>query len=176
MLIALFVIPFIAALIAFTMPKITKSFAVALSLVPLLLLLWNHNSWIGSYEKLNWLPTLSIDFHLSCDALSLLFLYLTAVIVPVSLLAANNISLPNSFYGLVLLLQGLLIGFFTARNLFLFVLFWEAMLVPLYFIIGYWGGLQRKEASMKFMIYMIAGSVLMVVAILALYFFRPPHL
>ncbi len=75
-----------------------------------------------------------------------------------------------SFTGLFSFLEGLLIGFFTARDLAVFTVFWEAMLLPLYFIINLWGGPLRQKASLKFLIYMIAGSVLMIAAVLALYF------
>jgi NADH-quinone oxidoreductase subunit M len=71
---------------------------------------------------------------------------------------------------MVLLLQGLLIGFFTARDLAVFTFFWEAMLIPLYFIISLWGGPLRRLAALKFLIYMIAGSALMIAAVLFLYF------
>ncbi len=174
-LIQLFSIPFISAFIAFIIPfssrKILKTVAVILSFIPLAFLLVHHAQWIGSTIDYAWLPPLSINFHLSVDALSLLFLYLTALIAPVSLLAVRSSELvhPHTFYGLVLLLQGLLIGFFTARDLAVFTFFWEAMLLPLYFIINIWGGPQRQTASLKFLIYMIAGSALMVAAVLALY-------
>jgi NADH-quinone oxidoreductase subunit M len=114
-LIQLFSIPFISAIIAFIIPlssaKILKTVAVILSFIPLAFLLIHHAHWIGSTVDYAWLPTLSINFHLSVDALSLLFLYLTALIVPVSLLAVRSSELahPHTFYGLVLLLQGLLI-------------------------------------------------------------------
>lgn len=172
----LFVVPFLAAAAAFLFPSIPKKtfkrLAVAMSLIPLAILLYNHSSWMESQVNYAWLPSLSIDFHLSVDALSLLFLYLLAVIIPVSLCAvrSENLTDPNMFYGFVLLLQGLLIGFFTARNLVVFTIFWEAMLLPLYFIISMWGGTQRRNAALKFIIYMIAGSFLMVAAVLALYF------
>jgi NADH-quinone oxidoreductase subunit M len=172
----LFVVPFLASVVAFAFPPVSgkklKLLNFAMSLVPLAILLYGHSSWIGSQVKYAWLPALSIEFHLSIDSLSLLFLYLTAVIVPISLLAvrSDHLAFPNIFYGLVLLLQGLLIGFFTARDLALFTIFWEAMLIPLYFVINIWGGAQRQIAALKFLIYMIAGSALMVAAVLALYF------
>lgn len=144
-----------------------RSIAFLLSLIPLALLLWFHNSLLGTIINLNWLPSFGVNFHLGVDALSLLFLYLTAVIVPVSILSMKQ--QPSAFYGLILALQWLMIGFFTARDLFLFTLFWEAVLLPLYFIIGYWGGVRRKNASLKFLLYMIGGSVLMIAAVLALY-------
>ena len=88
-----------------------------------------------------------------------------------SILAMPSVEVsPNTFYGLILFLQGLQIGFFTARDLVVFTIFWEGMLIPLYFIIAFWGGLKGKLAAMKFLIYMLAGSTLMVAAVLTLYF------
>jgi len=175
-LMMLFLIPFIASAVTFALAAVSgknlKRFAVLLSLLPLAVLIVGHTQWMGSKVEYSWFPAASIEFYLSVDSLSLLFLYLTAVIVPVSLLAVRSSTLthPNTFFGLVLLLQGLLIGFFTARDLAVFTFFWEAMLLPLYFIISLWGGPQRQSAAIKFLIYMITGSVLMVAAVLALYF------
>jgi NADH-quinone oxidoreductase subunit M len=171
----LFLVPFIASFLAFLFPslsgKILKRLAVAMSLIPLALLLGGSTNWIGSSIDYAWLPALSIHFHLNVDSLSLLFLYLTAIVIPISLLAApsESLSSPNAFYGLILLLQGLLIGFFTARDLALFTIFWEGMLLPLYFIINIWGGPHRQTAALKFLVYMFAGSALMIAAVLSLY-------
>lgn len=148
-----------------------KRLAIGLSLIPLLLLIYNHSNWIGSRVEYSWLPALGIKFYLSVDSLSLLFLYLTAIIVPISICSvqSSHLASPHLFYGLVLLLQGFLIAFFTARDLVVFTFFWEAMLLPLYAIISYWGSGERQAAALKFIIYMIAGSVLMVAAVLWLY-------
>lgn len=172
----LFVAPFLAAgAIGFFsfLPKIPlKILAFGLSLVPLAILLYGGNALIGSEISYNWLPALSIDFHLSVDGVSWLFLLLVSLLLPMGLLATkSDIPFASLFYGLVLLLQGLLIGFFTARNLAIFTLFWEAIILPLYFIIALWGGgVGRSAAALKFLIYMAAGSSLMVAAVLALYF------
>lgn len=172
----LFVVPFIAALIlflcAYCSARNIKALAVTLSLIPLAIVLYNTSHWIGSEVRYDWLPALSISFHLSIDSLSLVFLYLTAIIVPISLAAVDeeHVPLANMFYGLILFLEGLLIGFFTTRDLALFTVFWEAMLLPLYFVISLWGGSKRKHAALQFLIYMIAGSALLVAAVLALYF------
>ena len=172
----LFIVPFIASAVAFSLPclpkKTFKALALVLSLLPLLILLGGQPAWEGAQVTYAWLPAISINFHLGIDALSLVFLYLVALVIPVSILAvrSDTLSHPHTFYGLVLLLQGLLVGFFTARDLALFTIFWEAMLLPLYFIINLWGAPQRQNASLKFLIYMIAGSAMMVVAVLALYF------
>jgi len=170
-LLLLFIVPFVCALIAFIFPRIPRRFAIALSFLPLAILLYGHSQWIGSQINYSWLPNLAIHFHLSIDGLSLVFLYLTAIITPVSLYATTRTELSHSnvFFGLVLLLQAFLIGFFTTRDLAVFTLFWEAMLIPLYFIIAYWGGPQRQSAALKFLIYMIGGSSLMVAAVLFLF-------
>lgn len=171
----LFITPFAASIVAFAISfvskKIMKTAAMIMSLLPLVILLYNHANWIGSSIRYPWLPPLSIEFYLRIDALSLVFLYLTALIIPMCLLSVSSrhLNFPNIFYGFVLLLQGLLIGFFTARDLAVFTIFWEAMLLPLYFIISLWGGQQRRSAAIKFLIYMLAGSALMVAAVLSLY-------
>lgn len=177
----LLVLPFIASVLAlasFPLPqRMQKGFAFMLSLIPLALLCYYHTQWMNSSVNYEWLPTLSIQFFLKIDPLSLLFLFLTAIIIPISILSVSSqqLSHPNLFYALVLFLQGLLIGFFTARDLVLFTIFWESILLPLYLIINLWGGPQRQNASLKFIVYMIAGSTLMVVAVLALYFASSLH-
>jgi NADH-quinone oxidoreductase subunit M len=149
-----------------------KARSFLLSVIPLLLLVYGDTMWLNTSFDHVWLPALNIHFYLHIDSLSLLFLYLTAFVVPMSILAVNvrEQTNPNGFYGLVLLLQGLLFGFFMARDLALFTIFWEGMLLPLYFLMTLWGGPKRQEAALKFLIYMIAGSFLMVAATLALYF------
>jgi NADH-quinone oxidoreductase subunit M len=174
-LMILFAFPLVASLTAFSSfflkGKILKRFSLILSLVPLGILLYTHHVIVGSFIQYDWFPQLSIQFYLSVDTISLIFLYLMAIIVPFSILAVQteNLTSPHLFYGLILLLQALLIGFFSARDLVLFTLFWEAMLLPLYFIISIWGKFNRQKAAMQFLIYMIAGSTLMVAAVLGLY-------
>lgn len=173
----LFVIPLISSLIIFSASflsrKVLYCLAVSLSFLPLIFLVGNQSEWIGSEVVYDWLPNLSIQFYLNVDALSLAFLYLVALIIPISLFAIKDnderLVLPHVFYGLILFLQGLLIGFFTARDLALFTIFWEAILIPIYFMIAFWGGEKRQYAALKFLIYMIAGSALMVAAVLSLY-------
>lgn len=171
----LFIIPFIASIIVFSLPfistKAMKMIGFILSLIPLALLIYNHSHWIGSQVEYPWFPAISISFYLSVDSLSLVFLYLTAIVIPISILSVQReqLSFPNVLFGLILLLQGLLIGFFTARDLAIFVFFFEAMLLPLYFIINLWGGPGRQTAALEFLIYMIAGSALLIAAVLFLY-------
>lgn len=174
-LILLFATPLAASLILLLMParsvKTLKYWAVALSLIPLGILLSGFGHWTEWEVDLPWFPDLSIRFHLRVDFLSLLFIFLTAILVPISLAAAKEEARHLSwlFFSLVLLVQGLLIGFFSAADLVLFTLFWEAMIVPLYFILSLWGGKAREAAAFKFFLYTIAGSVLMIAAVLVLY-------
>ena len=163
-LLLFFFIPFFAALFIFAIPfKHPKRVAVLLSLLPLLML----PCLFGQEIDFIWMKSLSIHFHLKVDTLSMVFLLLTNVIVPIALLSDRGSAL---FCGLVLLLQGLLNGFFTAQDLAFFTFFWEAMLLPLYFIISRWGSGERQRAAYTFIIYMIVGSVFMVAAVLGLYF------
>ena len=171
----LFILPFLASALAFVLPASSKrglkGLAFLMSLIPLALLIYNHQHMVGSSVNYAWFPVLSIHFHLSVDSLSHIFLYLTAIVVPFSILSVKSeqLTYPNAFYGIVLLLQGLLIGFFTARDLVLFTIFWESIILPLFLMINLWGGNDRKRAALQFLIYMVAGSFLLVAAVLALY-------
>lgn len=153
--------------------KHLKRVAIILSLIPLAFLLVNHSQWIGTAINLPWFDPLAIHFYLKVDAISLLFLYLTALIVPISLasIRRHQYTFPvTTFYSLICLLQGLLFIFFTARDLAIFTIFWESIILPLYLIILFYGGQKRQTAALKFLIYMIAGSSLMVFAVLGIYF------
>jgi NADH-quinone oxidoreductase subunit M len=176
-LILLIVIPFISALAALGVDmtrlsaKSKKLFALILSLLPLALIAQGYSSWIGQAVNYPWITTLGINFHVSMDGISFLFVLLTAIIIPVSLYAiAYETSSATLFYCLVLLLQGILFILFTTKDLALFTIAWESMLLPIYFIMTLWGGPQRQSAALQFLIYMIAGSALFVAAVLGLYF------
>lgn len=170
-LLFLIIFPLLSSALAFLVRRFSKLAALILSVFPLLLLLLGGTRFIGAEYNAPWLPTLSIHFHLAVDNLSLVFLYLANVIVPLSLLAtsARPLERANFFYGFILLLQALLNGFFTSQDLVCFTFFFEAILLPLYFLINTWGGVDRERASFKFIIYMVAGSALMVASVLALY-------
>lgn len=175
MFLFLLIFPFCVAvalcLASFLSEKNLWRLSVGASLVPLLLLLINYDHWIGETIEYPWLPHVSIAFHLSVDSLSLFFVMLTAVVVTISIFSmpTSGLKTPHFFYGLIFLLEGLLFGFFTARDLVVFTLFWEAMLLPLFFIIQLWGGEWRFAAALQFIVYMIGGSILMVAAVIALY-------
>jgi NADH-quinone oxidoreductase subunit M len=118
-----------------------------------------------------WIPAFGIRYHVGVDGLSVWLVLLTTFLTPVSLLASwssihERVKAFNIF---VLLLEAGMLGVFVALDLFLFYIFWEAMLIPMYFLIGVWGHERRIYAAVKFFLYTMAGSVLMLVAFLALY-------
>ncbi len=120
-----------------------------------------------------WIAPLGIRFHLGVDGISLWLVLLTTFLMPVTLLAPQAIGTRNvrvrEFVVAMLVLEAGMIGAFVALDLFVFYVFWELMLIPMYFIIGIWGGDRRLYASIKFVIYTLVGSLLMLVAILYLY-------
>ncbi|MEO8213822.1 MAG: NADH-quinone oxidoreductase subunit M, partial [Myxococcales bacterium] len=120
-----------------------------------------------------WVQSLGIHFHLGIDGISLWLVMLTTFLMPVTLLAPQAIGTRNirvrEFVIAMLALEAGMIGAFLALDMFVFYVFWELMLIPMYFIIGVWGGERRLYASIKFVIYTLVGSLLMLVAILYLY-------
>jgi NADH-quinone oxidoreductase subunit M len=115
-----------------------------------------------------WLPNWGINYHVVVDGLSLPLVMLTAFISPVALLGTWSTKVEKNvklFYGFVMLLQTGMYGTFLAADLFLFYFFWEAVLIPMFFLIGVWGGENRIYASVKFFLYTLVGSLLMLVAI-----------
>jgi NADH-quinone oxidoreductase subunit M len=118
-----------------------------------------------------WLPTLGVGYHVGIDGISLLLVLLTALLMPIALGSAWPIAdRAKEFFITMLVLETGIIGVFVSLDLFLFYVFWEAMLVPMYLVIGVWGGAQRIYAAVKFVLYTLVGSLLMLVAILALYY------
>jgi NADH-quinone oxidoreductase subunit M len=117
-----------------------------------------------------WIPTWGVRFTLGVDGIALMMVLLTTFIMPLSILGSWTSIRTNvrSYYALLLILSSGMIGVFLARDLFLFYVMWEVMLVPMYFIIGIWGGERRIYASLKFFIYTFLPSLLMLVAIIYL--------
>jgi NADH-quinone oxidoreductase subunit M len=117
------------------------------------------------------MPTLGVSYHLGVDGISVLLVLLTTFLSPLALASAWRAieDRTKEFVLTMLVLESGMIGVFVSLDLFLFYVFWEAMLIPMYFVIGVWGGSQRIYAAVKFVLYTMAGSLLMLVAILALY-------
>ncbi|MFZ9870652.1 MAG: complex I subunit 4 family protein, partial [Candidatus Kapaibacteriota bacterium] len=126
----------------------------------------------------SWIPAIDAGLRLGIDGTSLLLVLLTTLIMPIALLASYHSikKMEKEYYALMLLLQFGMTGVFLALDTFLFYVFWELILIPMYFIIGIWGGKDRIYASIKFFLYTLVGSLLMLIAILWLSFEAAPLL
>ncbi|MDR9500557.1 MAG: NADH-quinone oxidoreductase subunit M [Desulfurivibrionaceae bacterium] len=122
-------------------------------------------------ERFAWIPSLNIEYALGLDGISILLVMLTTFIMPLCVLGSwTYISKRvKEFMVCLLVMETAMIGVFCAMDFVLFYVFWEMMLIPMYLLIGVWGGARRKYASVKFFLYTLAGSVLLLVAIIALY-------
>ena len=152
-------------------------FGVLGFLVSLPLLRWFNLNWGGFAfeESAEWIPSIGAKYHLGIDGISLLLVLLTTLLGMIAILSSWSAihQRTKEYYILLLLLQTGMIGVFVSLDFFLFYVFWEVMLVPMYFLIGVWGSDRRLYAAIKFFLYTLAGSVVMLLAILALYFYAP---
>ena len=126
-----------------------------------------------SFEKnVPWIQTINTNYHVGVDGLSLWLVILTTFIMPISVLSAWNAikKRQTAFYAFMLLLESAMIGVFVSLDLLVFYLFFEASLVPMFFLIGIWGGDNRIYAAVKFFIFTALGSLLMLAAIIGLYY------
>ncbi len=152
--------------------------ALAISVVAfaLTLVLWARFDQASSefqfVERVPWIPAFGIDYYIGLDGISLLLVVLTGFLTPIALLSSwEGVERKvKEFSVFVLALHAAMIGVFISLDLFLFYVFWDAMLIPMYFLIGIWGYDQRIYAAIKFMLYTMAGSVLMLIAIIGLAF------
>ena len=120
-------------------------------------------------ERIAWIPAFGIEYSLGIDGISLFLVLLTTLLMPIAILASWPVTdRVKEYLIFMLLLETGMLGAFVALDLFLFYVFWEVMLVPMYFLIGVWGGTRRIYAALKFVIYTMAGSLLMLVAIIYL--------
>lgn len=118
-------------------------------------------------EQVQWLPQLGISYSLGMDGMSLWLILLTTSLMPIAILGSFRAveDRVREYFCLLLALETAMLGAFVALDLFLFYTFWEAMLIPMYFLVGIWGGKDRIYAAMKFFLYTLVGSLLMLVAI-----------
>jgi NADH-quinone oxidoreductase subunit M len=138
-------------------------------------LVWRFQKGVGGFqfeERANWIPSLGAHYHLGIDGISLLLVMLTTLMGFLAILCSWSAieDRIKEYYAMFLLLQAGMIGVFISLDFFLFYVFWELVLVPMYFIIGIWGGPRKLYAAIKFFLYTLAGSVLMLLGILTLYF------
>jgi len=140
------------------------------------LLLWAGFDMTGQsgefqfVERMRWIPAFHIDYYLGIDGISLMLIVLTGFLTPIALLSGwDSIHKKVKEYSIfMLLLETSMLGVFAALDLFLFYVFWDFVLIPMYFLIGVWGYDRRIYAAVKFILYTMAGSVLMLVAIIGL--------
>src|SRR5881392_489755 len=123
-----------------------------------------------------WIEAFNIEYFVGVDGISITMVVLTALLCFICMIASFGIDKGvKGYYALFLLLETGMLGVFCALDFFLFFVFWELMLLPMYFLIGVWGGPRREYAAIKFFLYTLFGSVLMLVAILYFYFAADPH-
>ena len=188
-------IPLVGALVVAFLPnaETAKRAALGVSLVTLLVGIAAASQFeIGSSEQFQlteqyaWIPQFGVSYALGVDGIALALILLALVLTPVCLLAAWNdldgeaVRHENgsgrrvqTYYALMLVLLTFMIGVFAATDVFLFYVFFEAMLIPVYFLIGSFGGAHRRYAAIKVLLFSLLGGLIMLVAVIALYFVGP---
>ena len=171
----LIMLPLAGAAIALVSGKHARGVALitALAGLALAMFVWAGipaNGSIGMVERAAWAPSLGIEYHLGVDGLGAMMVLLSAIVTLMSVDAAHRVHhQPGLYFGLVLLLEAGLFGSFTALNFFHWFLFWELSLIPAFFLIKLWGGSRRGPAATQFFIYTMAGSVVLLLAFLAVF-------
>jgi NADH-quinone oxidoreductase subunit M len=180
-------IPLLGAVVLLFLPKqsgaairYTATFFAVVDFIASLYLWFNFNphgtgaQLFQFRETYTWIPSLGVQYDFGIDGISLLLILLTTFMGIIALVSSYSAidHRQKEYYILLLLLQTGMIGTFCALDFFLFYVFWEIMLVPMYFIIGIWGGPRKLYAAIKFFLYTLTGSVVMLLSILALYFFN----
>ena len=180
LLTALLACPLIGMLVVLCLPKSAERAIRATALCSTGLTLLLAIRLLGAFqpaltgaqfeERLSWIPQLNIFYHLGIDGLSMPMVLLTALLGFLACIASASITeRRKEYYALYLLLEVGMLGTFVALDLFLFYVFWELVLVPMYFLIGIWGGGRREYSAFKFFVYTLSGSLVMLLGILALY-------
>ncbi len=175
-------IPFIGMILILCLPKgkdsLVRYTAVVFTLLPLLLgikLFLEFDRTTASMqfvEKWAWIPQFHINYHMGVDGLSVAMVLLTVLLSFLCIFASWHIEKGvKGYFAMFLFLEAGMVGVFCALDFFLFFLFWEIMLLPMYFLIGIWGGKDKVYAAIKFFLYTLAGSVLMLLVMVAMYFY-----
>jgi NADH-quinone oxidoreductase subunit M len=175
----LLLVPMVGAVACFLGPEArAKGVALVTTVVAFLLslpLFWSFDTGTAAFQNhvsTAWIESWGIRYAVGVDGISLLMVLLTTFIMPISVAGSFSYikKRERAFYGMMLILMTGMIGTFVALDLFLFYVFWELMLIPMYFLIGIWGGERRIYSAVKFFLYTAAGSLLMLVAIVVLVF------
>lgn len=178
--------PLAGALLILAIPntriKAIQGVALAASALCMLLSGWLYFAFdkttaaMQFVERAAWIPAFNIFYYVGVDGLSVAIVILTALLTLVSIIYSFNITLRiKEFFFWFLLLEAGMLGVFVSLDFFLFYVFWELTLVPMYFLIGVWGGPKKEYAAIKFFLFTLLGSLFMLLGILALYFNSAPH-
>lgn len=193
MLTVLGAIPLVGALVIALLPKGSAALARPIALgTSLVALAFGVNvamafDWSGGEAKYqfsetySWIPQFGVSYALGVDGIALALILMSLVLVPICLLAAwddvetdtDNAGRVKLYFALMLILETFMIGVFAARDVFLFYVFFEAMLIPVYFLIGMFGGARRQYAAVKFLLFSLVGGLVMLVAVIGLYLNGP---
>ncbi|UCG60465.1 MAG: NADH-quinone oxidoreductase subunit M [Candidatus Zixiibacteriota bacterium] len=183
-------VPLLGMIIVMCLPKdkfnAIRWTSLLVSLIPMFASFWLTWDYFFNYSgsaafayvvgPYNWIPSLNIQYYMGVDGISIPMLFLTGLLSTLSLLASFGINnRVKEYFAFFLLLEAGMMGVFVALDFFLFYVFWEVMLVPMYFLIGVWGGPRKEYAAIKFFLYTLFGSIFMLVAILIMYFTSEPH-
>ena len=178
-------VPLIGAALVFALPAgrdlLAKQVALVVSLVTVGLAIYigvtmdNTNGELQFVEKYSWIRSFGISWSLGVDGISAVLIVMATILVPLVMIAGwNDVEkigrgTVKGFFALILLLEVFMVGVFAATDLFLFYVFFEAMLIPVYFLIGRFGGPQRAYAAMKFLLYSLVGGLFMLASLIGLY-------
>src|SRR5712692_2535484 len=175
-------VPIVGMVLILALPNASKEafkWIAAAATVPQLaiaLYLYAHfdttTSAVQFAEKTVWMPSYNINYFMGVDGISISMVLLTALIMFISVFASFGINrAEKGYYAMLLMLDTGMMGVFVSLDFFLFYIFWEVMLLPMYFLIGIWGGPRREYAAIKFFLYTLFGSVLILLAMLGLYYY-----
>ena len=185
LLTTLMLVPLIGAALVFALPtgrdllakQVALGFALATFVGSLLMLvgLDNSSGGLSHTESYDWIPAFGISWTLGVNGISASLIVMSAILVPLAVIAGwwdaehSGRGTAKEYFALILVLEVFIIGVFTANDLFLFYVFFEAMLFPIYFLIGRFGGPQRAYAAMKFLLYSLVGGLFMLASLIGLY-------
>jgi NADH-quinone oxidoreductase subunit M len=177
-------IPLVGSAAVALLPKgrdlLAKQVAFGVSILALLVSLFmlvdfkRNTGSLQLVESHNWIATFGIKYAVGVDGIALMLVLLATILAPIVILASwneaeNGRFSVKTFFALLLILETFMVGVFAATDVFLFYVFFEAMLIPVYFLIGSFGGAQRSYAAVKFLLYSLFGGLLMLAAVIALY-------
>ena len=184
MLTSLLLLPLIGALLISALPTtktlmakqmtLATTLLVAVGVIVMAIRFDRGKTDLQFVETHSWIPTFGINYSVGVDGVALVLILLSSLLAPIVVLSGWNESSggrwsAKTFYILILVLETMIIGVFSANDLFLFYVFFEAMLIPVYFLIGGYGTVQRNAAAVKFLIYSLFGGLLMLASIIGLY-------